>query len=102
MHFQFKETTNNPYLIHIGETSDHLYRFPSALSSVNKEWSNRKSAQTGLNVQNATFDVFRDVRPTLSYTNRKCDIVLTYSQEMHDMKQRWKAHLGTQNINNYS
>lgn len=76
------------------ESLDHLHRFPSGTSSIAKDWINRKPPQTGLTIQDTIIDAYRDARP-FTLLNKKCDKIMAYSQEMHDIKQKLKIQLGS-------
>lgn len=82
---------NNPYLTHINESSDHLSKFPLSSSVVNKDWANPRKITTPVPpIQGITLDAYRDSLPLLCLHSNESDAVVSYVQEMQELRTRNK------------
>lgn len=84
---------NNPYLTHINESSDHLNKFPLNTSAINKEWANPRKLTPVQPMQGITVDAYRDSLPLPCVHGNDSDPVVSYIQEMQELRSRNKVQL---------
>lgn len=78
---------NNPYLMHVTESSEHLHKFPTGVKS------GASNKQASAHDQGISLDAYRDSFPYQKPSVRHTDSVLAYVQELLELKSRYRSQL---------